>query len=767
MLINDGRILKNGDSVFKAQIVDSYLRLNSLYSNSMSFTLTGMTPSNPVNFYYQTPAGTQKYRFYYDGLQNQGLQATNESSYKNFYFSGNLDAITKIQPYNNYIYYGYSYAGDLLKFMNQFPNLNSVILNYNGNNYYNYTTFNKDITNGVFPKNLRTFRIADNTLSGDINTITNLNNVEDLELVNTHFTGNLGNGFTKLTRLVLSYLYSYLTGSLNDIITNSPNLIYSYIQECYGITGDATTLDVSKLKYIYWYLFNSNGITGNVSGWTFNTGLTSFDLYSNQYLRGDVSNWDISNTHLSNFLLYGNQNNFPASSNFSGSLSGWTLPSTLQNFQIYFSTGITSIPMNYSGLTYFSSLTMYALNNLDMSINDFVFNEKMQSINFLNYYGRSKLHGTLSTFVIPLSASSITIRNTYVTGNIELLVLPPKLQYLSLDTNFLTGDVSGMTIPNTLYQLGVNSNSGVTFTLSSTPYYSGKTAGVFHTQSINQFDVSYIGGIFGDLSNFIIDNQMSNLTLYSNNNFYSDLSKLNISKVYNFNATNCPNLHGDLTNWLTGTSTIYQIVLSNCSLLSGSTSAWNVNNVDLRIDGTNLGGQLKMTNPYQVFANGTKITSNIATDFNFTNRTYSADFNGCIYMTGNLSGVTLNYSQYAFYINGCTGITGSNSFINYLFINRKNFTNYSLNIQITNIGDTVTGGTQQLGDTGTFPLGTGTTGQWNLSESQVNFLVQGLDYTGTGTNTPWTQGQKVYWMQNAKISSINNNQRYIYYNISY
>jgi hypothetical protein len=256
--------------------------------------------------------------------------------------------------------------------------------------------------------------------------------------------------------------------------------------------------------------------------------------------------------------------------------------------------------------------------------------------------------------------------------------------------------------------------------------------------------------------------------LYSNYNFYCDLSKLNIDKVYYFNATGCVNLHGDLSNWLTGSSTHYEITISNCFLLSGDTSGWNVNNVDLmRIDGTNLSGQLKMTNPYNLHANNTKISSNIATDFNFANRAYQIELYYCPYLTGNLSGVTLCNSQNTFYIYGCTGITGSNSFINYLFIHRKNFTYYYLDIAMSGLGDSVTGGTKQLGDTGTFPVGTGGTGQWNLTEAQVDYLVAGLDYTGTGSSISWTQGEKVYWMENAKISSTNLNNRYISYSIAY
>ena len=85
-----------------------------------------------------------------------------------------------------------------------------------------------------------------------------------------------------------------------------------------------------------------------------------------------------------------------------------------------------------------------------------------------------------------------------------------------------------------------------------------------------------------------------------------------------------------------------------------------------------------MTNPFWLWANSSKISSNIATDFNFANRAYWIDLSYCPNLTGNLSGVTLCNSQYIFNIYGCTGVTGSNSFIEYLWLNRKNFTNNSL-----------------------------------------------------------------------------------------
>jgi len=764
MIVNDGKILGNTGNIFRAQIVESFIQLNSPYNNQLYITLSGMTSANPFHVYYETPSGTTKYNYDYDDNIIINFAATNETSYKKFYFSGNLNAVTGLE-FNKIVYYTSDlYHGDLIKLMNQFPNLRSFKMNMNINNY-NFSSFNQDISNAEFPVNLNTFHVGDATLSANINTI-NLDNVSDLQLVNVLFTGSLNTGFTHLNKLSLDYL-NYLNGNINTILANNPNLESLDIAQCVQIGGNATTLDVSNLNFINLNVENMSNFIGNPSGWTFNTGLTSFILY-NQYLDGDITNWDFTNTHLNNFIIYGSQNNYPVDSKLSGSLSGWTFPNTIQSFSIYFVSGITSVPINYTGNTLLSSVTYYALNNVDQDINDFKFNNNIQGIQFYYFYGKGKLHGDIGTFVIPLSATSITFNNASLTGDISLITLTSKLNYFDVSYNYLSGDVIDMTIPNSLTGLNVNSNSGVTFTLSNTPYFSGKTSGVFHTKNMNGLNVNNISGITGNLSNLIIDNTFSSLYMYSNNNFYCDLSKLNISNIYNFNATNCLNLYGDLSNWFTGTTICTSLDLSGDEQLSGDTGGWNLNNFDyFVIDYTNLSGQLKWNNVNHLQAASTKISSNIATDFNFSNGAYWVDLRSCQNLIGNLSGVTLKFSQVYFYINGCTGITGSDSFIDYLFINRKNFNGYSLSVGISNIGDSVTDGTRELGDTGTFPLGTGGTGQWDLTESQVNFLVAGLDYTGIGSSTPWTQGQKVYWMENANISSINGNRRYITYNISY
>ena len=48
----------------------------------------------------------------------------------------------------------------------------------------------------------------------------------------------------------------------------------------------------------------------------------------------------------------------------------------------------------------------------------------------------------------------------------------------------------------------------------------------------------------------------------------------------------------------------------------------------------------------------------------------------------------------------------------------------------------------------------------DLTEQQVTNLANGLDYTGTGTSTIWSQKNKIYWLVTAKNSSSDSSLRY-------
>ena len=92
-----------------------------------------------------------------------------------------------------------------------------------------------------------------------------------------------------------------------------------------------------------------------------------------------------------------------------------------------------------------------------------------------------------------------------------------------------------------------------------------------------------------------------------------------------------------------------------------------------------------------------------------------------------------------------------------------------IEFRIKNIGDSVTGDTETLGNLGSYIQFSGTSENyfWNLTEFEVNNLANGLDYDGNGTNVPWDSKQKIYWIKNAGISSTNASKRYKNYSIIY
>ena len=439
-----------------------------------------------------------------------------------------------------------------------------------------------------------------------------------------------------------------------------------------------------------------------------------------------------------------------------GNLVGWTLPTTLNRMTLYGITGLTGLPLNYTGCTNFTSIYVYYSPMLAQNINDFHFDDNLRTIQFQG----TSISGNVETFIMPTGCTQLEIRESKLTGNVSLMPLSNTLVNLNFSNNYLTGELTDMTIPNSLNSLYLGgSTNKITATFSS--------GNPFHTKNIyNELYLDYMTGatgigISGDLSYLIFDNNLNNLN-FQGSSMNCDLSKLNPAKIYSLWASYCSTgLTGNLTNWLTGTTIFRTLYLNNSPNLSGNTTNWNVNGInDLRINSTNLSGALKHNNVYILYGYYTQISSNIS-GFSFTNQGYDFNMNNCN-LVGNLSSVTLKYSMYGFHVGGNANLYGSNEFVNYLFVNRKNFTSYYLFIDIFALGDSVTGTSETLGS-----LGTWGGSQWDLSEAEVNNLVDGLDYNGSGSNTPWDSKNKIYWMKNAQISSVNPSRRYIYFQITY
>jgi hypothetical protein len=754
MLKNDGRILGNGSNIFKSQVVDSYVQIGSPYSNQLNFQLSGLTITNPFNIYYKTPLGTTKNSYIYDSYYSIFNQQTDEGSYKPFYFSGNLNALISIEFINQYYSSNYYYKGDLINLLGQFPNCRSFKMNYYNNSYYNYSIFNQNLSNILLPKNINDFEIADNTLSGNINTIQNLYNVQTLNFTGCLFNGNFSNiSFSNLKNLTLSRLY-FLNGNLANIISNNPNLEYLYIDACNLFDGDISSTNISSIKNLYLNIQQAPGVIGSITNWTFNTGMTQFNL-NYQYISGDITNWDISNTLMQNFQIYNYYYNQPYGK-ITGSLSGWTMPNTINAIILNNLSGVTSVPQNFSNCPQLQELYILDCRDVVNNLNDFVFNDSISFIYFHNY-NQGNLRGDIGTFVMPTGVTFMGIDYNKITGNIANMTLNSVIGNLSLNNNLIYGEVNGMVFPNSLNTFYVGWNSGITVNLN---------LGVLNMNNVSSIYWNSISAITGSFANITFNAPSISEFRIDTTPVHSDLSTLKPNKIYYLYANDCgTGMTGNLTNWLTGATNLQMVRIYNNSKLSGDTSTWEINTIrDIEIDYTKLGGALKHNNVYFLSASYTKITSNIETDLNFSSNGYWVNLQGCTGMTGNLSGVTLGNNQYLFYLYGCTGIVGANAFIDYLFLNKVNFTNSYLVVDIRNIGDNVTGATETLGN-----MGTWTGSPWDLTEFQVNNLALGKDYGGGPIiYAPWDTKNKAYWLIYSQVSSTNPTHRYTpYFQINY
>jgi len=82
MLRNGNNIIKNGTRIFEAQVVDSYLRQNDDGISRLCMTTTGLSTSDPLYVYYQTPTAVLKCTVTQNGNISCTFPATQETSYK-------------------------------------------------------------------------------------------------------------------------------------------------------------------------------------------------------------------------------------------------------------------------------------------------------------------------------------------------------------------------------------------------------------------------------------------------------------------------------------------------------------------------------------------------------------------------------------------------------------------------------------------------------------------------------------------------------------
>ena len=784
MLRNNNIVLSNENKIFKSQVVDSYLETTDYYFNYY-ITTTGLTEDNPLKIALVGTTKTDKITYTTDRTNYYQSINTGNSDIKPFFVYGNLESVTQ---YNMTISYGRE-TGNMIEFLNQFPNLEIFSI---------FSEFNEDLSYQSFPKKLKYLNINDTVVHGNINTIQKTESLEEIYIDNCDFSGDISTiEFSNLRKLKLYYNW-YLDCDIKKLMDNNPNLDYLSINYITKMTGDVTNIDTSKLNYIYFYFYYNNnvGFIGDMSNWTFSSGLTYFYMRNSQSNYGktcDYTNYDFSNTQCTQITIYGQS---VYEYKLTGDLSNWELPDTLTLLQLMF-LGITEIPSDMNTLTNF---TMQYCDNVT-SISGTTFYSGMTNFNIYNCTG---VTDNFEDINLPDSITNLYVQTNYLMNcNIDQYTMPTNTITVSMSNNTLfTGYLSGITFNSKVvtFYIGTTSVYGNivgwylpptlrTLQIHSTDLYIDFDEGTWNTSGLTSLTMSTVSGITGDLSNFIIGDFLQTLTWGGNSFGTSNISDLVIGTgMRTFNLTNCDiggdlsnfdistptnlstisinscdNLTGDLTNWIpSGTTLFANLSIYNNDSLSGDTSNWNVNNAaTLNLNTSNFNGRLKHNNAYYVYIYNSNISSNIAEDFNLSNRCrYFYGYDAAL--TGSLSGVTLYYSFYYFYVQNNSGLTGSDDFIDYIFINKKNFTYSAPRINISNIGDTVSG-TEQLGDIGTWPSGN----TYDLTEEQVNNLVDGTDYDGLGTNTVWTQAEKIYWMKYATISSTSSTRRYVNFQFTY
>ena len=745
MLRNGDYIIKNSESIFKSQVVDSYLNSNSCCLHYPQIRTSGATASDPLYAYYETPTEVLKTTISSDGVHYLcfGNPASGcNACVKNYYFCGNMDSVECMCLYQNNYLDG-EYSGNFSCSISQFPQIKCV--NYG----LREVDFNEDISGTYLPPSLISLCLYDCGIQGDLTTVENFGCIEEFRICRTQFTGNLHEiEFNNLQTTHIYYANAGLNIDINTLIDNNPSYTCSLICQTPGATLCADTLDISQLTYMDWYLPYTNVCGTLCNTLAFNTGMTRFALRS-CCVNADISNWDISDTQMNYFMMY---NQYGSNGYICGNISGWTVPSTTEYFLLDYARDVTAVPSDWATLTpNLRQLRLQQMQALSGDVTTWTFPET--SLLQLQFY-YTELTGDLETITFPSGLTTLHLRYSNFTGDIANIVLPSGTSQYYLEGNCLSGNVSDMTITGTQNYLNLGDNPDVYWDLS-TP---------FDTCNIYFLNLRYLSGVTGSFSNLTIQNALQYLCL-DYTPVESSLNDLDLNSVRYLNLR-CSSLSQDATNFLTGgTSNLYTVCMDSNPNLSGDTTNWDVADVNtLNLCNTALSGRLCSTNPFCFSIACTDICSCIDTDLCFASNSYNVSMQQSK-VQGCLSGTSLNYSNiYQFLAYSNPDLYGANDFTDLMFVNRGNFGRSYVLLQYQSIGDNVTGTTEQLGDLGTYG---GDPSGMDLTEAQVNNLVAGIDYDGGGSNTPWDSKEKIWWMKNACVSSSSTVRRYSQFTISY
>ena len=109
-------------------------------------------------------------------------------------------------------------------------------------------------------------------------------------------------------------------------------------------------------------------------------------------------------------------------------------------------------------------------------------------------------------------------------------------------------------------------------------------------------------------------------------------------------------------------------------------------------------------------------------------------------------------------LNNCS-YTGIPNFVRNVFAQRNTclkpiWGSITINIA-NNVDNNLITGILQQGSLGSY-----SGNQNDLTETQIDNLANGLDYTGTGSNVAWTDKEKIWWLLSCKNSSTDPSSRY-------
>ena len=738
-MLKNTKVLSNNGKIMKGIHLESFILYDNQGTSGFQISIDGATVENPVyTFLYDTNGYT--FNTYTSNETDVTTSLYTATSDKYILTYGNNDSITKFNFNYDYI------NGDLKGFLDNYINLKDLRLPRS------YVTQNMDYFE--WPNLMENLELQTTTsLTGDFGTFTGLDNLKSLSINSYGFTGSIEN-FNNLTYLVTSGSASVnnLTGSVNDWAFQ-PNLTYLNLNSNYSLTGDITN-------------------------WQFPTNLTYFYIYRNTGLEGDISNWDFSNcsSNISYFYI----SNYTGNNNIIGNLSGWTFKDdiTIGTFSLNYCE-VTGIILDLTNINMTGTFSIQYCLNMTSTLNDIQLPDGILNLNII---GNNTMGGDIATFYFPstvvnvqcwinawggdvfaidtnnISGSTTNFRvyNNELIGNISGCTLWEGLAEYHIHGNNITGTLSAAntTIPTSL--LGFHPyNNEIILDLSST----------FDFKNVVNFFFNNISGITGDFSNLILN---SVETIYlSDNSFDMDLGNLDLGTGWDtiitisaYNTTT--NGNSDITSWFPSGSTPSMYNLSIYSTdIGGDITDWSFLNFsqntyttislyasNLYGDIGNWGCSLARTVRFQ----DTDISGDVGKLDLLSEPTtvFTAQRSG---LYGHLSGVTLSTTFSSFLIEDCSGVTGSNEFMEYLWINRKNWTQY-FSVNISGITDAPTG-TYELGDLGTYGGNA-----WDLTEAEINNLVLGNDYNGLGSNTPWDQLQKYYYHKEARASGVSSTAKY-------